>query len=392
MRHEGEGVGKVGLPTVGAGPVRIVPLDEYTPAPTLRPDLAPPVHTQPPPLAAKEPDMARRTCAHPGCSKLLPADADKRKRYCAGHATKQAEQWRHRQAKAGATSRSAPARGDGVRGERAPRPAVAAPSTPAALPSVNLPARSALTCHVERADGDDPELIIGRPDEEGVRLDLVEAGVVLAWLRDVLKAWPTLAAVLVLALVLPAVASAQANTWPAPWWQAVGYIQTFKALQLLPPWADLQDDWRFLDSADSRRKVVCVRDRATGAQWTATGDLARFIAGAQGDLGILMALAETNAGPRPRALQADVDLCWPPAPTAQRFPVTLGEPVYRAIVHVRADRSAPLDWPAMAKLTMGQAPVGAACSVQRIPEPTEHPDPVVGWHHAPGGGLTRCRP
>jgi hypothetical protein len=196
---------------------------------------------------------------------------------------------------------------------------------------------------------------------------------------------------LVFGLLGASVARAQQQPLPGvpPWWQAVAYIESFKGLGLLPPWAGLEDDWRFVDSADSKRKVLCLRDRGTGARWTATGDLARWIAGAQGDLGILTALWETNASPRPAPLAVDVALCWP-QPVA-RVPVTLGEPAYRAIVHVRPDRQAPLDWAAMGKLVMARPPAGQPCSAARIAEPTESADPLVTWRMAPGGGLTRCR-
>jgi hypothetical protein len=196
---------------------------------------------------------------------------------------------------------------------------------------------------------------------------------------------------LLYSLRAPGQTAPAAQPGPSPYWQAIAAVETFKALNLLPAWAGIEDDWRFLVSADSARRVVCLQDRGTGQRFTVTGRLERFLAGMQYDPGVFMDLWETNAQPRPRALAVDVELCWPQAGTIGRAR-TLGEEAFEALVHVRPSRAAPLDWATMrAAYVMGRPQAGLWCGSTRLTEPTEHPDPLVGWYSAPGGGMTRCR-
>lgn len=209
----------------------------------------------------------------------------------------------------------------------------------------------------------------------------------------------TLAPALILAAALAWAAPAlgqqtAASAGPAPWWQAVAAIATFKALHLLPDWAGLEDEWRFLVSTDSARQVVCIRDRATRARWTASGRLDRFIAGAQYQPDIYLDLWETNAAPRPRAPAEDVALCWP-----ETVGVTAaGEPAYYSIAcRAECGPTGQVDWSATARSMAGAAIPGEQCG----PAPAGLPDPGGGYIwgeirrlHAPRGAiaLTRCLP
>ena len=187
-----------------------------------------------------------------------------------------------------------------------------------------------------------------------------------------------------------------ASAGPPPWWQAVAAIATFKALHLLPEWAGLEDDWRMLVSADSQRQVVCIRDRATGARWTTSGRLDRFIAGAQYQPGIYLDLWESNAQPRPRVPPADVALCWPD--TVAAGPTAAGEPAYYSIAcRAGCGPTGQVDWGATARSMAGASIAGEQCG----PAPAGLPPPGGGYIwgeirrlHAPRGAiaLTRCLP
>ncbi len=191
-------------------------------------------------------------------------------------------------------------------------------------------------------------------------------------------------------IAILATTTSEAQSGPAPYWQAVGYLSTLKALGYLPEWAGLEDSWRFVESADGARQLVCVVDKATGARWTVTGNRERWLAGLLNPGAAFLDLWER--GKPGRALPEDVAQCHGSTPAGASLPQTLGGPRYRAIVHTEPSRSAPLDLTAMAGFLLGSVEPGAYCG-SPIPGETVtgNPDPAVRWHNAPGGGITLCR-
>lgn len=182
--------------------------------------------------------------------------------------------------------------------------------------------------------------------------------------------------------------------WAAAGRAQVPPLQAFqeaKASGLLPAWVDTWDRVRVIPRYPDKA-YLCIEDTGKSKnRLTLVGSLTRLTEFF--DTGQI-----TVAKTWQQAAIADIQTCFPDyVPPVALVPKALGEPVYKAMVRLKAPtlpywrNDTPFDWVAMNRdYVVRSTTPGEQCG-SRLSEAAQSVDTSVGWYHV-AGGFTRCKP